>query len=65
MSKPKEAEVKQETTIDVKRKKSDNDWNAYAMAKDTADSKKVDTNKINPWGPLFKNRDHFNQMHQF
>jgi len=68
MSKPKESTAKQEnvTLGGAKSKQSANDWKVKTQSKCDSNTKNDENkNKSNPWGPMFKDREHFNQMHHF
>jgi len=71
MSKPKETNVKQENAMfgagNNKNKQAANDWRVKSKddSMNVRKSDEKDTKGSNSWGPVFKNRDHFNQLHHF
>jgi len=65
MSKSKEMSVENEKSeaLTGNTKKSVQHFKSGLGKDDT--KKNNDGNKGNPWGPLFKDRDHFNSLHNF
>jgi len=65
MSKSKEMSIENEKSnmLGANTKQSAQHFKS-GLTKDN-EKKDKDSNKGNPWGPLFKNRDHFNSLHNF